>query len=184
MRARLGWRVLDEVERYAAANLPPDWEVIASGHVAMQFAWVRDVQATQMRSFPIALVFVFGLVALFFRSARLAAVAMIPTLIPSIRASVHRTGLAVIMTSFALALGFLTLIASAWQSIASFGFFVAIAIVGALVASLLILPALIFATAPSDRDSRNPTRSEETTRQHQLSDHRPFTPSGPSSRTA
>ena len=41
----------------------------------------------------------------------------------------------------------LTLAAFTWQTISSFGFFVALAILGALAASLLVLPALIFAFA-------------------------------------
>ena len=41
----------------------------------------------------------------------------------------------------------LTLADSAGQTLASFGFFVALAIMGALAASLLVLPALIFAFA-------------------------------------
>ncbi len=192
--------ILDDVERYTTAKLPPNWEVVATGRLAMQFAWVRDVQSTQMRSFPIALVLVFGMVAIFFKSIRLAALAMVPTLMPivvtlgamgwagltldvgrsmiavillgigvddsvhlldhykrqcragadpanAIRASIRQTGRAVITTSFALALGFLTLMASAWQSISSFGIFIAIAILGALLASVLVLPALIFALA-------------------------------------
>ena len=50
----------------------------------------------------------------------------------------------------ALALGFLTLMMSAWQTVASFGFFVALAILGALVATLFVLPALIFIFAPKE----------------------------------
>ncbi len=52
-----------------------------------------------------------------------------------------------VTTSLALSLGFLTLMASAWQTISSFGFFVALAILGALAAALFVLPALIFAFA-------------------------------------
>ena len=37
---------------------------------------------------------------------------------------------------------------SAWQTVSSFGFFVALSILGALVATLLVLPALVFAFAP------------------------------------
>ena len=47
--------------------------------------------------------------------------------------------------SLTLALGFLTLMVSPWQSISSFGFFVALTIVGALVSTLLVMPALVFA---------------------------------------
>ena len=59
--------------------------------------------------------------------------------------------LAVVTTSVALALGFLTLMMSAWQTVATFGFFVALSILGALVASLFVMPALIFVSAPRER---------------------------------
>ncbi|MFP6641361.1 MAG: efflux RND transporter permease subunit, partial [Myxococcota bacterium] len=66
----------------------------------------------------------------------------------AMRAALQHTGRAIVTTSVALALGFLTLMMSAWQTVASFGFFVAIAIMGALVATLFVLPALIFAFSP------------------------------------
>jgi len=62
----------------------------------------------------------------------------------AMREAIQHTGRAVITTSIALSLGFLTLLASAWQSISSFGFFISIGILGALIASLFVLPALIF----------------------------------------
>jgi len=62
----------------------------------------------------------------------------------SITGAVLHVGRAVVTTSVALSLGFLTLMASAWQTIASFGFFISLSILAALVASLLVLPALIF----------------------------------------
>ena len=65
----------------------------------------------------------------------------------AIRAALLHTGRAVVTTSLALSLGFLTLMGSAWQSIASFGFFVAIAILAALAAALFVLPALIIVFA-------------------------------------
>ena len=40
---------------------------------------------------------------------------------------------------------------SAWQTVATFGFFVALSIMGAMVATLFVLPALIFAFAPRER---------------------------------
>ncbi len=191
-------RVVAGLRRIAREELPPDWQVIPTGRVAMQHAWIQDVQTTQLRSFPTALGLVFVLVAGFLRSARLGLAALVPTGLPivvtlgamgwsgmtldvgramiaailigigvddsvhilddyrkrrragspprtSIRAAVLHTGRAVVTTSLALALGFLTLMASAWQSIASFGFLSAVAILGALVASLLVLPALVFA---------------------------------------
>ncbi|MCP3985854.1 MAG: MMPL family transporter [bacterium] len=57
--------------------------------------------------------------------------------------SVRFVGRAVITTSLALALGFFSMTFSSWQSIANFGFLSAIAILGALFADLLLLPALI-----------------------------------------
>jgi predicted RND superfamily exporter protein len=58
--------------------------------------------------------------------------------------AVRHCGRAVVTTSIALSLGFLTLMASAWQSISSFGFFVSIAILAALAATLFLLPALTY----------------------------------------
>ena len=63
----------------------------------------------------------------------------------AIRDSILHVGRAVVVTSAALALGLLTLVASAWQTISSFGFFVSVALTGALVASLFVLPAIFFA---------------------------------------
>ena len=62
----------------------------------------------------------------------------------------HHVGRAVVTTSLTLALGFLSLMASAWQTISSFGFFVALAILGALAATLFVLPALIFQFSRDD----------------------------------
>ena len=46
-------------------------------------------------------------------------------------------------SSLALALGFLTLLGSAWQSISSFGWSVALAILVALIGAIVVLPAAI-----------------------------------------
>ena len=45
-------------------------------------------------------------------------------------------------------MGLLTLMLSAWQTVGNIGFFVALSMLGALVATLLVLPALVFAVAP------------------------------------
>jgi predicted RND superfamily exporter protein len=58
--------------------------------------------------------------------------------------AMHHSGRAIVTNSLALSLGFLTLMASAWQTISSFGFFVSLAIIGALISTLLVMPALIF----------------------------------------
>jgi len=56
--------------------------------------------------------------------------------------AVLHVGRALATTSFALAIGFAALALSPWQSIANFGLLSAVAILGALVADLLVLPAL------------------------------------------
>jgi predicted RND superfamily exporter protein len=189
------------VEQILDELLPADWDATITGYTAMENGWLTDVQATQTRSFPAAFAIVFALATTFFRSMRLALVALLPTLLPvvvilgvmgwiglsldvgramiaavmlgigvddsihilmryqallergatpsaAIRGAIMYTGRAVVTTSLALSLGFLTLLASAWHSISSFGFFIAVGIVGALVASLLVLPALVFASDP------------------------------------
>ncbi len=60
---------------------------------------------------------------------------------PAMRGAVLHCGRAIITSSMALSLGFLTLAGSAWQSISSFGLFIALGILGAVIASLLVLPA-------------------------------------------
>lgn len=61
----------------------------------------------------------------------------------AIRSALLQTGRPIVMTSLALALGFMTLTASAWGTVSSFGFFVSLSILVALVATLYILPALL-----------------------------------------
>ena len=194
---------LEAVRRHVRSVLPESWNVQYSGEYAIAMNWVRDVQGTQVRSFPTALILVLAMVAVFLRSIRLALAAMVPTLLPvvvtlgtmgwagmsldvgramiaavligiavddsihvlyqyrrrraagdtpqeAIRGAVLHVGRAVVTTSVALSLGFLTLMASAWQTIASFGFFVSLAILGALAASLFVLPAIIFAFGRSE----------------------------------
>jgi hypothetical protein len=197
-------QVIRQVRDAIAEDVPREWAVDLSGQLAINFDWVNDVQNTQLRSFPTSVLAVFGMIAIFLRSLRLAAAAMIPALLPvvvtlgamgwlgmsldvgramiatviigiadddslhilaqykrrrkegaspraAIREAMLHAGRGVVTTSLALSLGFLTLMASAWQTISSFGFFVALAIVGALAAVLFVLPALIFAFAPGER---------------------------------
>jgi len=63
----------------------------------------------------------------------------------AIRAAVLHAGRAVVTTSLALSLGCFVLTLSSWQSVASFGFLSGLAILVALVAGLVILPAVIAA---------------------------------------
>jgi predicted RND superfamily exporter protein len=195
--------ILEAVREYVRSKLPSSWALAFSGEFAINLDWIKDVQGTQLRSFPTAFVLVFVMVGIFLRSVRLAVAAMVPTLLPvvvtlgamgwmgmsldvgramiaavligiavddsihvldqyrrrradgdspgeAIRQAVLHVGRAVVTTSVALALGFLTLMASAWQTISSFGFFVALAILGALAAALFVLPALIFALERGD----------------------------------
>ncbi|MEE8164590.1 MAG: efflux RND transporter permease subunit, partial [Myxococcota bacterium] len=192
--------ILRSVDRYIQSELPNSWKVNVGGGMAIHYDWIRDVQSTQLRSFPTAFLIVFVMVGVFLRSIRLSLAAMVPTVLPvvvtlgtmglmgmsldigramiaaillgiavddsihvlrryevrrslgdnpkqAIREAILHTGRAVVTTSLALSLGFLTLMASAWQTISSFGFFVALAIMGALAAVLFVLPALIFTFA-------------------------------------
>jgi predicted RND superfamily exporter protein len=63
----------------------------------------------------------------------------------AMRRALLKTGRPIATTSFALALGFMTLTASAWGTVSSFGFFVSLAILVALAAALFVLPALMMA---------------------------------------
>jgi predicted RND superfamily exporter protein/signal transduction histidine kinase len=207
-------QVIREVRDAIATDIPREWAVQLSGQLAINFDWVRDVQNTQLRSFPTSVLAVFAMIAIFLRSLRLAAAAMIPTLLPvvvtlgamgwlgmsldvgramigtviigiadddsihilaqykrrrqegaspraAIRGAMLHAGRGVVTTSLALSLGFLTLMASAWQTISSFGFFVALAIVGALAAVLFVLPALIFTFVREERSLPETGRSEQ-----------------------
>ncbi len=69
----------------------------------------------------------------------------------AISASVRQVGRALVTSALALSLGFFSLALVPWQSIASFGLVSGIAILGALLAALLVLPALVVATARRDR---------------------------------
>jgi len=61
----------------------------------------------------------------------------------AVRGALLETGRPIATTSLALALGFLTLTASAWGTVSSFGFFVSLSILIALAATLFVVPALL-----------------------------------------
>jgi predicted RND superfamily exporter protein len=65
----------------------------------------------------------------------------------AVESAIVHTGRAIVTTSLTLALGFSTLALSPWKSVASFGLLSAIAILAALGAVLVVLPAAIHATA-------------------------------------
>ncbi len=81
----------------------------------------------------------------------------------AIRAAIHQSGRAIVTTSAALSLGFLTLMASAWETISSFGLFICLAILGALASTLLVLPALIFAFERAPQGIRELASAKITT---------------------
>jgi predicted RND superfamily exporter protein len=78
----------------------------------------------------------------------------------SMDGAIQATGKALIITSVALAAGFLTLLGSAWQTIASFGLFISVAIVIALLATVVLLPAIAFRYSEPAGSVRLQTRSE------------------------
>jgi len=69
----------------------------------------------------------------------------------AIRHAVLFVGRPVITSSVALTVGFLSLMTSSWQTVSSFGFFVGIGILGALLADLFVFPALVLAVASRSR---------------------------------
>lgn len=89
------------------------------------------------------------------------------------RSSVMEVGRAVVITSAALGLGFLTLMTSAWQSISSFGFFVTVAITGALAGALLVVPAVLSArVSPIRLDEHSGQPLDGTPRGDRGGDHK------------
>lgn len=65
----------------------------------------------------------------------------------AIAGAVRAVGRPVVTSSVALSVGFLSLMSSSWQTVSSFGFFVGLGAMGALAASLFVLPALVVATS-------------------------------------
>jgi predicted RND superfamily exporter protein len=72
----------------------------------------------------------------------------------AVRAAVAHVGRAVVTTSVALALGFFVLTLSSWESVASFGVLSGFAILGAMVADLVVLPALVSALVRPESPAR------------------------------
>lgn len=76
----------------------------------------------------------------------------------AILGAITRTGQALITSSIAISIGFFALMASSWQSIASFGLLSGVAILVALLADLIVLPAIILAFQDrSDASSKPPS---------------------------
>jgi uncharacterized protein len=81
---RTSLRTMESIAAYIETKLPQDWGVRLSGEFAITVDWIRDVQRTQIRSFPTSLLLVFLTVAAFLKSFRLGAVAMVPALLPGV----------------------------------------------------------------------------------------------------
>lgn len=81
----------------------------------------------------------------------------------AIEGAVERVGRALVTTSIALAAGFLALAFAPWQTLASFGFVAAVAIAAALVADLVVLPALVVGTSGAMRVRLRPVQDAPTT---------------------
>lgn len=73
---------LDRVHALLARELPPGWRAEVTGPLAVVRELIDALRATQLSSFALSFVTVFALVWIFLRSLRLAALAMIPTLVP------------------------------------------------------------------------------------------------------
>ncbi len=196
-------RIFGEVEAVLAARLPEGWRAELTGPLAVVHEMVDEIRRTQLESFAGAGLVVLVLVALFFRSARMACLAALPTLLPvlatlgvmgwlgasldvgsamvaavvlgiavddaihllseyrrhreagetpaeAMRSAVLRVGRAVATTSIALTLGFAVLTLSSWRTIASFGALSGIAVLGALLSVLVVLPACVSALTRSE----------------------------------
>ena len=190
-------RISEALDDWSRANLGAGWTLERSGPFSVIQATVEDVQHTQAGSFLTAAATVFCLIAVFFRSLRAAAMALIPATIPVLTVlgamgflgipldigtalvsavvlgiadddAIHllsqfevrrragataveamldallHVGRGVITTSLALAIGFFAFVISSWESVRNFGVLSALAILGAAVAVLLVLPALLF----------------------------------------
>lgn len=188
--------VLAEVQERVTTRLPSGWTTTITGPLAVVQVMIDEIRTTQLRSFGLATIIIFLVVAAFLRSVRDGCLAMVPTVLPILvtlgmmgvlgvpldvgsamvaavvlgiavddaihflgafrrntnahrsnadaaRGALAETGRAITGTSVALAIGFLLLTLSPWKSIASFGLVSAVAISAALVAALVVLPALL-----------------------------------------
>jgi predicted RND superfamily exporter protein len=75
-------RLLAEVDRRLAAALPDGWSATVTGPLAVVSRMIDEIRSTQLRSFALAGVLVWGLVAVYFRSPGLACLALVPTALP------------------------------------------------------------------------------------------------------
>jgi predicted RND superfamily exporter protein len=86
--------------------------------------------------------------------------------LPALRAAISSVGAAVITTSTALVLGFLSMMTSPFASIANLGLLSALAIVAATLADLLVLPALILRASRTPAWLPHPFKSRARVKPH------------------
>jgi predicted RND superfamily exporter protein len=84
----------------------------------------------------------------------------------ALRAAITSVGAAVITTSAALSLGFLSMVASPFASIANLGLLSALAIVAATLADLLVLPVLILTVSRAPAWLPRPFNSQHRSKRH------------------
>jgi hypothetical protein len=77
-------RTLQQIDAWCRANLPPGYTAYPTGIFVLLNRTSDDVAAQQARSLAIALVLIFIMMALLFRSLKIGAVAMVPNVIPII----------------------------------------------------------------------------------------------------
>ena len=202
MTSARGWgKLIDRLETLAGEHLPAGTRVTPGGYLPLYVRMMDYVVDAQVTSFSVAYLLVFVLLGILFRSVVVAAIAMLPNLLPifvtlglmglagvrldiatvTIAAVVigivvddtihflHRfrhelsgcgdyaeaalstlatAGPALVGTSLILAGGFLVLALASVKSIVFFGLLSAVAMVSALVADLVVLPALLVAVRP------------------------------------
>lgn len=211
MDTRTQQALLDEVRTYLDASLPSDWSYELTGSVPMYLDMMVALQRYQIICFGVAGLAVFGLMAVFLRSARASTIALLPSVAPIVVTlgllgwwgygldpgstmvativlgvavddgihllshyrrerelgapvedatdeAVRHVGTAVVVSSIVLAAAFWSLTTSPTSSVATFGFLAGIAITAALVADLLLLPALLLRRTLGDPFARAPVR--------------------------
>jgi predicted RND superfamily exporter protein len=185
----------------AAAALPPHLEIVPTGYLPLYVTMMDYVVSSQIASFAMAFVVIFGLLAALFRSARMALLAMPANLLPlfltlgvmgvagirldvatvtiaalvlglvvddtthflfrfreqlhagltheqAVQQTLSTTGVAMTTTTVVLVLGFTVLGLATVKSVAYFGVLSAIALSTALVADVLLMPALLVVLRP------------------------------------
>jgi len=75
---------VEQASQIARSEVPSDWKVELTGEPVATVAFIGDVMATQVRSFPIALGLVWCVASFYFRSFRLGLATVIPTALPAL----------------------------------------------------------------------------------------------------